>query len=122
MNIHSYIDASGNQVSAHPFIVMDSSVGTIDGKRYNLTAIACSSYKSTDDKFTLGLRNRSIVNVYASDGMLKDSFAKCGCLVYFNLAYYQYIGSISDRAWNDIIRKIDDLYEEGKLTKNTNNL
>lgn len=120
--IHSYVDANGDEVSAHPFIVLAEEYGTVDGKRYNLIGVAISSYKNSFDKTWKSINDKTIVNVYVKDGVVKDSFVKCGCLVYFNLEYYQKIGTISDEAWNNIVMRVEELDEIGLLEENTRNL
>ena len=52
IRINYYVDSDGNPVKPHPFIVLASENGVINGKHYNLIAVACSSYENSQDKIS----------------------------------------------------------------------
>lgn len=121
--VFSYIDADGNPVGQHPFIVIEDRAGSIEKKPYRFIGLACSSYKSRSHKLAR-VFDRTIVNIYASagSGLKKDSFVKCDTLVYFNEPPHNVIGSIDQQAWKDILRCVKDIDEEDNLELNINNL
>lgn len=120
--IDEYLDVDNKTVGKHPFVVLNNDTEYVNEKRYNIVAVALSSYKNKLQRKKNRIFNTSVDLFSPEDGVIKDSFVKCDVLVYFNQERYKKIGSVTTKGFNDIIYKVTELDEKNKLSMNLNNL
>lgn len=121
--IQNYFDEDKQQVKSHPFVVFNDDAMNLEGKPYDFIALAVSSYKRKIDEIVDSNKYPDRLNVYVKDGLKKNSFIKCGVLVYFTKkANYSVIGALSEDAWYEMLNKVENLDDNGKLYQNINNL
>lgn len=121
--IRKYIGQDGTRQRNHPFIVLNDNEGQIQGLPFDLTCSVMSSFKDEEQR-ERKLSYKQNLEITVEDGVKKDGFIKANQIHYFQKDKLDYIvvGSVTPELFNELMKLIEELFEEEKILVNASNL
>lgn len=121
--INKYYSENNEELSRHPFVVVNDESGQIEGLPFDLVCSVMSSFKSKEQR-KKKLSYPGNLEITIDDGVQKNGFIKANQLHYFlkNKLDYTVLGSVNEDLFNDLITLIQQLFQEEEIIVNINNI
>lgn len=127
--VNSYKGDDGIVLKSHSFIVLDDTLGTIEGCSYDLICNVMSSFRNKPGEYkTKKLKYQENLGVTKNDisviGNTEEGYIKADKLYFFEKSKLSYavIGNINPDIFEKLLVLIQKLQEKGKLINVTLNL
>ena len=120
--IHSFYDSSNRLNTAHPFIILRTNKGIIEGIPFDFVGNLLGTFKDEKQK-QRKLNYEGNLGINASDGVKRNGYIVVEQLYYFNKAInFVKVGTVTKEVIAEISLKLIELEKKKLIINNTYNL